>query len=73
MIGKTLTRISQECKKEAKLLTATIVRKHMQYSAVPGNESWRMSVISELAEKTLDFPGFSESEIQDMLTCACIA
>ena len=43
----------------------------MQYSEVPENELWRVSVILELAVKNMDLPEFSESE--GILTYACFA
>ena len=45
-----------------------LTRKHMQYSEVPENDMWRLSVIPELADKNMDLPGVSESEVQDIQT-----
>ena len=72
MMGKTLSKIVRECKISMEDLTANIVKKKMRYSVAPVSESWRVAMVSELMDKNIDVPGFSEAEIRDMLTYACI-
>ena len=71
VLGKTLTKISDDCRCSREELTANLVKKTMKYFPVPADEQWRTSIAEELSNVDLTVPGFSEVELEQILTYIC--
>ena len=56
-------------------LTPAMVRKNFNYMTPPVDEQWRVTLMKELISVRnagyVDVPGFTSSELEDMLTSIC--
>ena len=76
ILGNTLEHIRSKCglkQNELSRLTPSMVRKQFRYMPIPFSEQWRVPLMQELlqARNCMDLPGFTSSEIDDMLTSVC--
>ena len=74
VFSKNLSQIAKETKTEIKELTPHIVKKEMQYFAVPEEEQWRIPFLHNLLrirceEWTID--NFANSEIKELIEYVC--
>ena len=73
LVGRTLDRISDECKCDRELLTS-VTTKHMRYFVPPPEEEWRIPLVLELLDARggrADIPGIDTKEINDMIHEVC--
>ena len=79
LFGRTLCQISQECGNGQPMQnfpSKTAVKKTMKYFAVPEAEAWRPSLLSHLLSAREDIatlPGFSLTEVEEMIQFVCIS
>ena len=52
-------------------LSASAVKKSMEYFAVPNGEQWWVPVLNELLDPELEVPGFLSEEIKEMIDHMC--
>ena len=72
VFGRTLAHIAHEC--DHPLPSKTLVKKKMKYCAVPNSEVWRSSLLTDLLKAKDDIstlPGFSSTEVEEMLKFVC--
>ena len=73
VFGRTLRQIARECTVDFPA-KKNIVKKKMKYFAVPEEESWRPSLLSDLLKSRNNIstlPGFSLDEVDEMLKFVC--
>ena len=71
VMGRTMRRLSNECKCEVSLLSAAAVKKEVMYFPLPEEEKWRVGMLKELLDADVDVPGFLPAELQEMKEHLC--
>ena len=74
VIGRSSTQISREtglARWEPSQLCPALVKKKMKYFEVPAHEHWRTGFLTELLSDTLEIPGFSDDELEEMVSYLC--
>ena len=56
---------------EPSQLSPAFVKKKMKYSDVPPHEHWRTGFLTELLSDNLDIPGFTDDELEEMVSYLC--
>ena len=69
VMGRTMQKISSECSLSS--VTPALVKKTMKYFQVPSAEEWRIAPLSELLSDTVEIPGFSTEEVEEMKAFLC--
>ena len=73
-MGCSLSLISREAGLtgwEPSQLSPAFVKKKMKYSDVPPNEQWRTGFLTELLSDNLEIPGFTDDELEEMVSFLC--
>ena len=77
VLGRTLAALRLHCKVEDNnMMSATLVKKNLVYKDVPEDEAWRIPLSQELLkcrEGTLEAPGFTSDELDDLLRHTCVS
>ena len=78
VLGRTLSKLLHECNLETddlSKLTASLVKKKLEYKTVPVNEEWRVGLGHELLkirdDDHTELPGFSPEECEELLKHVC--
>ena len=71
VVGCTLSTLASICRCDVRALSASAVKKSMEYFAVPNGEQWRVPVLNELLDPELEVPGFLSEEIKEMIDHMC--
>ena len=77
VFGKTLARIAQESSSDfpvSKFISKTCVKRNLKYFPIPDGEVWRLPLLRDLMETRNDntlLPGFTPSEVHEMLKYVC--
>ena len=74
VMGRSLSQISREtglARWEPSQLSPAFVKKKMKYSDVPTHEHWRTGFLSELLSDNLEIPGFTDDELEEMVSYLC--
>ena len=75
VMGRTLSRLCQMCNTDRSRITARIVKDKLCYRPVPEGEEWRISVAKEIIksrDSTIEIPGFSSDEKDQILDYVCV-
>ena len=71
VMGRTMRRLSNECKCEVSVLSVAAVKKEVMYFPLPEEEKWRVGMLKELLDADVDVPGFLPAELQEMKEHLC--
>ena len=69
VMGRTIQKISTECSLSS--LTPALVKKNMKYFQIPCDEEWRIDPLTELLSDSLEVPGFSSEELEEIKAFLC--
>ena len=79
VLGSTLAYLKEQCtlkKSQTDSLTSMVVRKNLVYQHIPPESSWKSDLAIELLRvrtNEIDVNGFSNYELEEILTYACTA
>ena len=71
VMGRTLHRLASECQCELDMLSSVMIKKKMKYFSLPREEEWRIPILRELVNQSVQIPGFISDEIQAMTDHIC--
>ena len=79
VLGKTLDHLRTACglaHDETMKLTPSLIKRSLKYMELPEDEKWRVPLLKELIEskddRQMTIPGFTTSEVDEMLDYVCI-
>ena len=70
-MGSTLHTLASTCGCDVSALSASAVKRSMEYFAVPVGEQWRIPVLQELLDPEVEVPGFLSVELKEMIDNVC--
>ena len=76
LAGRTVSRLSRECKVDRGSLTVSIINKSVRYFPVPEEELWRLDIMKELLNvkwSSLAINDFNNLEIEHMINFLCVS
>ena len=71
VLGRTLSTLARLCECQVSGLSASAVKRSVQYFSVPQDEEWRVKMIQELVNNEVEVPGFLPSELKAMKDYLC--
>ena len=71
VVGATLCTLGSACGCDVSTLSASAVKRAMEYFAVPVGEEWRIPVLQELLDPEVEVPGFLSVELKEMIDYVC--
>ena len=69
--GQNLYEISVECKSNINDLSPAMVKNNMNYFPIPEKEEWRLQVLEELLNDSLELSGFDKNELKEFIDFIC--
>ena len=75
LAGRTVSRLSRECKVDRGSLTVSTISKYIRYFPVPEEELWRLDIMKELLNvkwSCLAINEFNNLEIDHMINFLCV-
>ena len=71
VLGRTLGKLSSLCECQVSALTASAVKRSVNYFAVPIGEEWRLPMLVELLSPEVEVPGFLDEELKELVEHLC--
>ena len=71
VMGRTLSTLARLCGCEVSALSASAVKRSVEYFPVPEDEEWRVVMLKELFNQTVEVPGFLPGELKEIKDHLC--